>query len=138
MRVKVFVGCLLMVCGLLGAAPPAPAADLLDVRGIIQVEEDFSACGTVRFTTEQDLIVGQLSAGGWAQAAGTNLATVREAEPILAMNTDSVQVCTDGAGDTIRGLVSYTLTASGTSGDTTTYKECTKAEPTLPFSCENV
>lgn len=101
--------------------PPAGALDVLDVRGIIQVDADFSACGHVRFQTNQTLITGNFSAAG---IVGTS-STIRGTVPILAMNTDHVQVCLPGAGFTpTEGVATYILAATGNSGDTTTVKTC--------------
>lgn len=140
MKTKSVVACCALLVGLFAAPPPAKAVDVLLVRGVINVQSDFSACGTVTFTNVQKVITGQLSAAGWAQNGTGTVMSVRDAQPILAMNTNRVQVCTEGVGSSPdRGAVSYLLTANGTDGDTSTYKVCfTNTSPSVPFQCVNV
>jgi hypothetical protein len=117
-------------------APPVGAVDVADVRGIIQVDSDFAACGHVRFQTVQPIITGNFSGAG---IVGAN-STIRGTVPILAMNTDHVEVCIPGAGfEPAEGVATYILAATGASGDTSTVKTCIVNEDgNVPFQCVHI
>jgi hypothetical protein len=128
----------LVTAGVAVPVTPAGAVDALDVRGRIEVYPDYGACGFVRFQTVQTVITGNFSGAGLAGNSGAPLSTVRGSVPILAFNTDFVQVCIPGSGigSPQSGLGSYILTASGNSGDTSTVKNCITYTPGgVPFTC---
>ena len=121
----------------LAPVPAANAVDVLDVRGIINVQSDFGACGTVTFQTEQRVIVGELSAEGWVQQ-GTSVVSIREARPVVLEKKFGFTVCFPGVGfEPTNGQVTYTLTGSGTSAESVTGKTC-QVTPQTAFSCFHV
>lgn len=128
----------LLILALLPVSPGRAAGVL--AQGNIDVNPDnFVACGTVTFSTAQSVITGEMTAAGFGTTLSTQEnALVRDAEPILAFNAKSVQVCTEGLNfipppGIVVAQVHWTLEASGESGDVFVAKTCTLTS--LGYDC---
>jgi hypothetical protein len=125
---------------------PAPSAHAAGVfaSGSIHVNpDDFVACGTVSFDSVQKVIAGEMTAGGTGSTLTTQEnAIIRDAQPILAFNTRSVEVCTEGLNfvpnpGIVVANVAWTLSASGDSGDVLVTMTCFQT-PQFGFECFSI
>jgi hypothetical protein len=115
---------------------PAGAVDILDVRGIIHVDSDFSACGTATFQTKQLQMVGTFTAVGFGRD-GSVTATIHEAVPVVGGHGKQVTECIPGFGSVPDvAEVTYYFEVHGTDADTVTGKTCIKSS--AGFSCYHV
>jgi hypothetical protein len=86
-----------VLASMAAGARPVYAVDVLAARGNVTVNTDFSACGTVTFPRPQAVITGSMIATGFGTTGDTQEnALVRDVKPIVARNTSSVKVCTEG------------------------------------------
>ncbi len=126
-----------VLASMAAGARPVYAVDVLAARGNVTVNTDFSACGTVTFPRPQAVITGSMIATGFGTTGDTQEnALVRDVKPIVARNTSSVKVCTEGLNfvrTPTLAFVSYQLQASGPDGDTYVAKNCTRTSN--GFSC---
>ncbi|HEX2196769.1 MAG TPA: hypothetical protein VHJ76_07565 [Actinomycetota bacterium] len=82
---------------------------------------NLGACATISFSTEQRLIVGELSVVGSEPLASTRSVGAEEiffdVTPVFTRERDAWSGCVNGAQETIRyGSATYTLNATGSDG----------------------
>lgn len=121
---------LLVALPVIGGVKPASAVGIF-ASGTITVSNDLSSCARITFNDPQATVIGEFSAVGAAtnpqEASSSDVnGVVLDAVPVVVTNGTSWSGCLSGAGAAVTtGSATYTLEATGATGDILIVKTCT-------------